>query len=307
MKKNRKTTGVALITAMLVVSLATVTAVSMTSEQQVYFRRTENLLLHEQAYLYLLGAEDWARHVLLRDRKDNDTDSAADDWATILPPIVIEGGTIGGAIEDLQGRFNINNLVNSDDNSIDTIRFRKLLQNNGIDVSVINAVKDWLDEDQEARFPGAEDVDYMQGERGYRAANRMMQSTSELLYVKGITYEIYDKLAPALVALPELTDININTAPLPVLMMIVEDLTAEDAERLVADRSEEPFKSIEEFLQHHSVAGKQVNTNGLTLSSQYFMVDAVSRFGRTTARMQSVLHRPDADSIRTIARSQGGL
>ena len=59
--------GVALILAMLVVSLAEMTAVSMSSDQLLFFRRTENLLYHEQAYMYLLGAEDWGKQVLARD------------------------------------------------------------------------------------------------------------------------------------------------------------------------------------------------------------------------------------------------
>ena len=60
-KRGKLRKGVALITAMMVMSLATITAVQMTSEQQIYFHRTENILLHEQAYLYLLSAEDLPR------------------------------------------------------------------------------------------------------------------------------------------------------------------------------------------------------------------------------------------------------
>jgi len=308
MKKDNRQAGIALITAMLVVSLATITAVSMTAEQQVFFRRTENVLFHEQAYLYLLGAEDWAKQVLNRDRKDNEIDSKSDDWATVLPAVPVEGGTVGGSIEDLQGRFNINNLASADDKSVDYKRFKQLLENNDIPQTIANAVLDWLDEDQDARFPdGAEDVDYLQGTRSYRAANRMMQSTSELLQVKGMDYEQFEKLEGALVALPVATDINVNTAPVEVLQIIVNGLSQADAEKLMADRDETAFESIEAFLKHPSVVGKKVDSGGLGVSSQYFLVNAYSRFGRANSRLSSVLFRPDDKTVKTLVRSQGGI
>jgi len=301
-------TGIALITAMLVVSLATVTAVSMTSEQQIFFRRTENVLFHEQAYLYLLGAEDWARHVLVRDRKDNETDSTKDDWAQVLPALPVEGGTVGGVIEDLQGRFNINNLAGVDDKSVHFQRFKQLLDNYGIPESVANAVLDWMDKDQDARFPdGAEDVDYMQGERAYRSANRIMQSTSELLYVKGFTFELFEKIEPALTALPTTTDINVNTATVPVLQMMVAELSEADAQELIKQRDDSPFESIEDFLKQPAIKGKKVSSAGLSVDSQYFILKAFSRIGRANSQMHSILYRPDDTIVMTLARSQGGL
>lgn len=302
-----KSRGVALITAMLVMSIATITAVAMMARKQVDFRRSENVLYHEQAYLYLLGAEDWAKQVLVNDRKKNDIDSYKDDWATILPPLPIEGGSIGGRIEDLQGRLNINNLANGDINSIDYARFKKLLEQNDIPVGLLNTIVDWLDADQETRFPdGAEDVDYLYGDTPYRTANRMMQSATELLLVKGMTFEMYEKIAPAIIALPDHTELNVNTATAQVLQTLVEDLTAADAEKLIADRLKDPFAKIEDFLQHPSVKGKKVNTNGLTLSSKYFLLTANAEVGRAHASLESLIHRIDQNTLRVLARSQGG-
>ena len=58
--------GVALITALLVVAIAAVAAVSMASRQQLDIRRTGGLLHGEQAWAYVNGAETWARAVLRR-------------------------------------------------------------------------------------------------------------------------------------------------------------------------------------------------------------------------------------------------
>ena len=103
--------GVALVTALLVVSLATMAAVSMVTHQHVDVRRTGNLLHGEQAYAYALAAESWAPVIMNRDKEDTEIDMLGEDWATALPPISVDGGFVNGLISDLQGRFNVNNLV----------------------------------------------------------------------------------------------------------------------------------------------------------------------------------------------------
>jgi len=96
---------------LLIVALATVTAVAMTTRQQFDIRRTANLLNSEQAYLYALGGEEWAKQILLRDAAKNKFDHTKELWALPLPPTFISGGNLQGHIEDLQSRFNLNNLV----------------------------------------------------------------------------------------------------------------------------------------------------------------------------------------------------
>lgn len=308
LRKPKWQRGVALILAMLVVSLAELTAVSMSSDQLLFFRRTENLLYHEQAYMYLLGAEDWGKQVLARDFNANKTDSKKDDWATVLPPIPVEGGTIGGSIEDLQGRFNINNLADPND-KVALDAFRQLLEINKIPPDLANAVLDWLDADQQVRFPdGAEDVDYLQGERAYRAANGLMGSVSELLYIKGFNYSMYEALAPALIALPTTgVPVNVNTATPMVLRMIVKDLSEEDAEQLTKQLEKDPVTDIKDFLSNSLVTGKPVATTGIDVRSGYFMIHAFANIGRAKATLDSVIHRASAADVKTLQRSQGGV
>lgn len=308
LKRRHWQRGVALILAMLVMSLATMMAVSLTSNQQLFFRRTENVLYHEQAYQYLLGAEDWGKQVLARDAKANETDSMQDDWAKILPPIPVEGGTVGGAIEDLQGRFNINNLADPKDRtSLDA--FRELLKIYGIPEEMENAVLDWLDTDQNARFPdGAEDVDYLQRERAYRAGNALMGSVSELLYVKGFTYQMYEALAPALIALPTTgVTVNVNTARPLVLRMMVKGLSEEDAAKLANDLAKNPVTDIKDFLSNSLVTGKPIPTNGIGVRSGYFMIHAYARIGRAKASLDSLVYRASDKDVKTLQRSQGGV
>lgn len=86
-------------------------ATSLASLQQQTIRRS-TLFQHQlQARLYSLGAEDWATAVLRRD--DSETDHLGEDWASLPPALPIQGGTLQGRIIDLQGRFNLNNLLST--------------------------------------------------------------------------------------------------------------------------------------------------------------------------------------------------
>lgn len=303
--------GVALITAMLVFALAAIAATAMMSRNYVNQRRTENVLFHDQGYLYLLGAEDWARNILIRDRKTAGVDSLKDDWATKLDKIPLEGGDISGRIDDLQGLFNINNLDGTKPASVNAKRFTQLLVNAGAAPDILSAVIDWIDADDALTFPGgAEDTEYLYGDNPYRAANRKMLSPTELLLVKGITPEIYAKLAPNVIALRDTTDINVNTAPAGVLQCIVEGLSNDDAKKLIEARDKDPYHNITDFLNAPEVKGKPVDTAGLTVMSSYYLVSARVQLDRTHAQLQSIIYRPDPKSpksMRVLLRSQGGV
>ena len=70
MKKLQKQKGVALITAMLIASLASIAAVAMVSRQNLDIRRTENMLEADKAYMYALAAESWVTQILVEDLRD---------------------------------------------------------------------------------------------------------------------------------------------------------------------------------------------------------------------------------------------
>jgi general secretion pathway protein K len=316
--RRRWQRGIAIILALLVTSLATILSVSLSSNQALFFRRTENIIRQEQAYQYLLGAEDFGKTVLAFDAQQNNTDSMQDAWAATDPKapkgapagytVPVEAGNVGGSIEDAQGRFNINNLADPKDKaSLDA--FRELLTINNIPPDLENAVLDWLDPDQNARFPdGAEDVDYLQGERAYRAANALMGSVSELLFVKGFNYQMYEALAPALIALPTSgIHVNVNTATPLVLRMIVKGLSQQDAETLANDLAKKPVTDIKDFLSNSLVTGKPVDTTGIDVRSSYFMIHAYANVGSARAHLDSLIYRAAANNIKTLQRSQGGV
>jgi len=114
--RRRRQRGVALITVLLIVFMASVAAASLMTLQGYTLHRSTLLLNQQQARLYTLGAEQWAISLLKRDLRNDleqneRVDTLQEDWATIPPSLPVEGGSISGRIEDLQGRFNLNNLL----------------------------------------------------------------------------------------------------------------------------------------------------------------------------------------------------
>jgi general secretion pathway protein K len=298
--------GAALITAMLITALVTIAAVAMASRQQLDLRRSATLLGRDQAYLYALGAESWAIQILARDREDNQRDDLGEDWAETIPPILLEQGQLQGQITDLQGRFNLNNLVQSNGPvAFEIQRYKNLLERLDLDPDLADTLVDWLDPDPDARIPGgAEDLEYLSRDPAYRTANRRLRSITELRLVKGYGPEVYERLAPFVSALPQPTPINVNTAPPEVLLALSPEVTEGDAASLVEARADDGFPSLEAFLKRDELAGTGLTPQGLSLASDYFLAHGQVTGESGTVNLYSLIHRGDGGRTRVLYHSQ---
>ena len=313
MRVNRVSSerGVALLTALLVVALATAAAVAMTTRQQLDMRRTGNLLHSEQAWAYVLGAESWGRVVLARDGQDNEVDNLGEDWATQVPASLVEGGSVMGRVIDLQGRFNINGLVvNGEADPAAVDRYKQLLRTLELEESLADALVDWLDTDIDTRFPdGAEDDSYQLLQPAYRAANQLMTDISELRLVKGYDAEVMEKLlggeggTPFVVALPELTPINVNTASAEVLATLAKDLSVSDGEAMIEARGDNGFEKIDDFLREPALAGKELDPNSVAVQSSWFLVLSQANVGQGRVKLASLVQR-DRQATRVVRRQR---
>jgi general secretion pathway protein K len=300
--------GAALIMAILIAALVTITAAAMATRQQLDIRRTGNLVNGDQAWLYSLGMEAWAIQILARDRADNAADHLGEDWATVITPIEVDGGALAGRIADQQGLFNLNGLVQGGKvNNPQLQRYLNLLRTLDLDPGLATALLDWMDRDPDPGIPdGAEDQEYLALTPAYRAANAPLNSPAELAHIKGYTREAVSALLPLVSTLPEATSLNINTAPAAVLLSLSDKMTPADAESLVAARaeSEDGFASVGEFLQRDEMAGTGVDPVGLVLASNYFLVESTVQFAGRSQRLYSLLRRDDTGKSVVLARSR---
>lgn len=241
MNRNpHRQSGIAIVTAMLVIVLGTIAMVAIASRQQFSLQRERN----EGAILLArdlgVSGERFAAALLFRDRDAgdrNNTDSLDDDWAQTIPPVPInESAAIQGCVWDLQGRLNLNNLVNEEGEAIpfEVERMQRLFGELGIAVNKVQAVLDWVDSDVNATVPdGAEDDFYTGLNPAYRAANGPFASPNELKLVKGFSPSVpeeaedYALLLPHVSALPTPNGpipINVNTATPEVLASQSDDM-----------------------------------------------------------------------------------
>jgi general secretion pathway protein K len=291
---------------MLISAIATMVAANLAWDNALDVRRTMVGLARDQAINVALGAESWIISILQQDLQDSPTDHLGEIWASELPGLPIEGGEVFGAIEDLQGRFNVNNLVNQDGQVEEEPleQFRRLLTALGIDPRFAGIAADWIDTNQDASFPdGAEDAIYTGMIPPYRAANQTLTSISELAALEGMDRETFRLLEPHIAALPGRSGINVNTATPAVLQSLDENMTSADVEGLVQEREGSGFSDIETSFA--SLVTPEV-LNSLEESTRFFRLKVVVRVDTVRITMFSVLQRaPQTGTVTPILRSFG--
>ncbi|MFP4162047.1 MAG: type II secretion system minor pseudopilin GspK [Ectothiorhodospira sp.] len=221
--------GVALLTALLVVALATIAAVAMTSRQHMDIRRTTAVLSHDQAHQLSLAAEAYALRLLGR---GEDRELPWEGCTSPPIPATLEGSGITVWLEDLHCRFNLNALGGGEETwQAAFVRLQEEILQAHPEAELdpeglARTVADWLD-------PETDDPDYRAMDPPRLSANRPMLSPSELRLVKGVDNAAWRALAPYVTALPGAdTPLRLEHAPDPVrnaLAGLIEDDTDGEA------------------------------------------------------------------------------
>jgi general secretion pathway protein K len=303
--------GVALITAVLIVALATILATKIGFDSALEQRRSAGIMLVDQGFQVALGAEAWAAKYLRDDFADApDVDHLAERWATPIPPIPIDGGQLEGSLEDLNGKFNLNSLREGGTGRPDAegIReFQNLLVLLELEPKWADVLADWLDGDTQPNSEGAEDSVYLSQAPPYRAANMPITSVSELLALPGFGLERYQRLRPYVAALPVGTRINVCTAPGLVLDALMETNHKEyslDTELLARQREEGCHPRLTAFQGTLPPAIAQSVQTRIGEQSQYFALRAFITIGTSEFTLYSLLLRENGP-VRPIMRNFG--
>ncbi|KGJ94322.1 type II secretion system minor pseudopilin GspK [Colwellia psychrerythraea] len=242
--------GVALITVMLIVALASIIAAQMTTRLQTQMQRSTNISFNQQAYWYALGAEAFTKRVLIKAFKDEpDVTHLEQIWATEGSNYPVDFGEISGEITDLQSCLNLNALHPEAKTKVESTKdtpaspkktgttakapksasandkqlpaatvLEALIVNLNIDgignfeaEAMVNALTDWLDgNDIITGSGGAEDNDYAAREFPYLAANSYLASVNELRLIEHFTPAVILALTPYVCVLPQNSQHFIN-------------------------------------------------------------------------------------------------
>ena len=286
MSARRAQSGVALVTAVMIVAIAAAIAVQIAFAHQIWFRQMENVADRDATDWLRRGALHWASLALLEDAAQSSNDYLGESWAIGLPILPVEGGTIKVSIEDAQGRFNLNSVVNPASLQI----LNQLLQVLRLDPQLANAVLDWIDTDDLVSAGGAEDVDYLNFNPPYRAANQPMASVDELRLIRGFDAKTVAALLPYVTVLPVATnDINVNTAS-PVVLAALTGVDLQTAQRIAEQRGSTAYKDIGEF-KSKLPRGLTLPTAGMVLKTDFFLVTLDTSIGRHERRTEALLQR----------------
>jgi len=184
-------------------------------------------------------------------------DTLRDDWAYIkayseASASLFEEGHFLVDVRDLSGRIQINRLVNEQGEYNDAQRDILLRLLNfpefGLDSeeaeNLVDAIKDWIDEDNEVTRFGAEDAYYLTLEKPYPCKNGPLEFPEELLLVRGMTQALFygTEESPGIsryLSTYGEGKININTADPMVLRTLSDRIDEELAEEMVAYRMDE--------------------------------------------------------------------
>jgi general secretion pathway protein K len=301
--------GVALITAILITALVSSVALSLAWDNALDMRRTMTLLYRDQAVHVAMGGESWVQSILRDDLSETDTDHLGEIWASELPGLPVQSdvvqGELFGSIEDLQGRFNVNNLIdqNGEVDELALEQFRRLLLVLELDPRIAGIAADWLDANQEAGFPdGAEDAIYTGFIPAYRTPNLPITNATEFAALEGVDKASYDILAPHIVALPGRTGINVNTATPAVLQSLDENLSASDVESLISEREDGGFADLQGTFS--TLVSPEVLPQ-LEETTSYFQLRLVVQIATVRIIYFSTLQRGARGDVVPILRSLG--
>ncbi len=282
--------GTAIIVAIFVTALVAAAAIAMIDRLRTDTHRTELLLNNIQLNQYAEGSIYWAIDQLINDLKQQQPNKIVDRTPIRSPVNEVNGAKVVSIIFDGQGKLNLNNLTDPQFQTV-FIRLLRLVQPNitqaaaqNITQNVINWITPGLNNTELDQY-------YAKLSPAYRAPHQLMTSVSELRMVKGMTPALYAKLAPYVTALPEKTLININNAPIPVIMSLSPTISLEAAKALDAIRKQAPFPSLEALASLPIVKNNPIAQNNLTVTSSYFIVQTNVTMGNQSIRLYSLLMR----------------
>ena len=281
MRNIRSQHGVALLTILVMVALATILAATIAKRQSNSAENTGYLMRQNQSLLYAKSAEAFFAELLIQDNESGkNIDHLQESWAKPMPAFPVEDGYVSGRLVDESGKFNLNNLLKSDGSVDDSARrwFERLLQRVGLPAELSQAVIDWQDSDDEPTGAMGAESNYYQGlEPAYLTPNTKFHSIEELKLVRGFEGKNYDLIKNYISALPEPTKVNINTAPALLLASIDPrvDVNTVDQELKAKQANLTYFSSLDDLWKINAFSGieEQNKTDAaawLDTKSDYF-------------------------------------
>ena len=325
--------GVAVITALLLTTLAITIVASLFWQQQVQVRSIENQRMQLQKQWILRGAIDWARLILREDaRLMGSVDHLGEPWAVRLADTkldqYVENGksetdeanaTLSGQIVDAQSMYNLNNLAtNGVPDPREVAVFSRLLSNLRMPPELAEPTAAAIAKSQakvktvsgtgatsSVASSTASQTDVSSANSATEASADTVQflrfiQTDDLLSVTGFTPEMLLRLKNFVMVLPRKTEINVNTASPEVLSARMDGVSMGDAAMMIASRERAYFLSLTDFKHRFQDKTSTVADKDLSVATHFFIVNGKVKMQRSALDVSALLERADDTSTSVL-------
>ena len=296
MRIRRRQRGAAIVTALLVVTLASVVVSSLFWREHVAVRSVENRLALAQSRWIERAALDWAKVILRADLRAGPVDHLGEPWAvpvldtrmdeTVTAGAKLDEGArtalLAGQITDAQARFNLASLAGANGlPSQEHLKaLRKLLSLLGRPESAADLIVARVLQSAPRTSEG----------RVVPAQRPPMTRIADLLDIPAMDPATVRALEPHTIVLPRPTPVNVNTAAPEVLAALIEPLELSGARRFVARRERTFYRTLEQARDAIDGAAT-LNPALLNVASSFFLVTGVIRYDRVESQTETLLER----------------
>ncbi len=304
--------GFALMTVLLIVALVSIIASQLLYQQALNTQRSANMLHMAQSSSVVWGLENFIKQGLLLDAKNTQIDDYSEQWAQPLVEVDFEEGKINARLIDLQGLINLNNLQSGDAEVKQSWQklLRRYLNLQQMDPALEVKITDWVDDDKETLPGGAESDYYLLKTPSYRAADQKMVLLQELGLLGDFNMVTIQRLGKHLTALPTETQINVNTAPVLVLMSLADWITPTVAESWLNARQASPAQNTKGFREYMKTAtgfeqseiNESLPDSLITTKSNYFYLQGQVTYGDTQQNVSAIFFRKEDQQVNLVQR-----
>lgn len=268
--------GSALLTALFIMTLVAIVATAMSLRLQLDIYRTRMVLNHEKLYLASEAVTFWSLGELNNSKntfKKLVNHGMVDVYPASMSSLVA-GVHLSGGIYDMQARFNVDTIFENANFAI----FANLIHQVLPDVTrqqsanLAFAAKDWISPYDPSRGKDTFSSYYLSKNPPYFPSHQFFRSVSELRLVQGFTAPIYTGIEPFITVLPEVTPVNIYTAPSQVLMSLSFTMTQKQVDKIIQTRQMPAVNDKDQMSE--LIAQLNLGAHLITQESHYFLTVA---------------------------------
>ncbi len=299
--KDRR--GFALILTLIITALLVALLTEFINDVYVDTSSRHNFVAAQQAGILAESGVAGGVRVLLASLSLQSYTTLSDYWAK---PMLFEeeNGDLQIGIVEENSKLSVNHVTLP--TAIDDVYYgmvMRLMTELGLDaVPLCDSLADWIDADDTPHTNGAESAYYESLNPPYLPRNGRLETVEELGLIKGFSGLPLQKLRPFVTVYSEAptapaAPVNINTAPLEVLVALHEQMNEDLASRIIEYRADTPFKNTGELSR---VPGMESIATSLqtriTTKGNVYRILSQARVGEVTRVIEAVVRIKGAQS-----------